>query len=261
MKRLFLLAGLAFLLGACSTTPNPITGRNQLLLMSPEEGAALGLEAMNEVKKTAKVVTAGPQARRVAALGAKLAAVSHKPELDWEFIVIDEDVLNAWALPGGKIAVYTKMLEAFPSDNELSAIMGHEIAHAVLRHSAENASRQQVQQITVAGVAVAAGAATGDDEIANTALIAGSALASTFVQLPHSRFMELEADDIGAVYMARAGYDPRGAVRVWQEMKRLSQGGSTPTFLSTHPNDDQRIKRLESKMPEYVEIYEQSRKR
>lgn len=250
------LFGLAALtLAACMTT-NEVTGRSQFIIIPPSQDAALGLEAMNEVKKTAPVQTTGAQAERVQRIGARIAAISDNPGLDWEFVVIDEPVLNAWALPGGKVAIYRKMVDSFPSDEELAAVIGHEIAHAVLRHGAEQMSRAQMQNLLIIGAGVAVGAATEDDETTQMAVGLASLATAGFVQLPHSRKMELEADHVGTIYMAKAGYDPRASVRLWQRMKTLKEGGGQPpTFLSTHPSDDKRISRLEERMAEYLSYY------
>ncbi|WP_417460250.1 M48 family metallopeptidase [Kordiimonas sp.] len=249
---LALSAGL--FLAACVTT-NTVTGRSQFITIPPSQDAALGLEAMKEVKKTADVKTSGPAAQRVQRIGARIAAISDKPDMPWEFVVIDEDVLNAWALPGGKIAMYQKMVDSFPDDDELAAVMGHEIAHAILRHGAEQMSRAQAQNLAIVGVGAAVGATTQDGEMAQMAVTLGALAAQGFVQLPHSRAMELEADDIGTLYMARAGYDPRAAVRLWQKMKSMKDGASQPAFLSTHPSDDKRIARINAKMSTYMAEY------
>ncbi|NVJ69131.1 MAG: M48 family metallopeptidase [Alphaproteobacteria bacterium] len=250
-----LFAVVALALTACMTT-NEVTGRSQFIIIPPSQDAALGLEAMQEVKKTSPVVTTGPLAERVQRIGKRIAAISDKPDLAWEFVVIDEPVLNAWALPGGKVAVYRKMVDAFPNDDDLAAVMGHEISHAVLRHGAEQMSRAQMQSLILVGAGVAVGAATEDEKTTQLAVGLAGLAAAGFVQLPHSRKMELEADHIGTVYMAKAGYDPRAAVRLWQKMKTMKDGNQPPTFLSTHPSDDNRIARLEGRMSEYLSYYQ-----
>jgi predicted Zn-dependent protease len=254
MKKILSVLLVGASVAACTT--NEITGRSQLITIPASQDAALGLEAMNEVKKTAPVRTTGPMAERIQRIGKRIAAISHRPDMDWEFVVIEEDVMNAWALPGGKIAVYSKMANTFTDDEEIAAVMGHEIAHAILRHGAEQVSRGQIQQAAVLGVGVAAGVATEDAQMAQLAIQLGSLAAAGFVQLPHSRNMELEADDIGTLYMARAGYDPRASVRLWQKMKQLKDGQGAPSpFFSTHPSDDKRIERLQNKMDTYLAEY------
>lgn len=244
----------AFLLMTACLAENTVTGRSQFIIIPPSQDAALGLEALNEVKKSAPVVTSGTMAERVQRIGARIAVISDKPDLEWEFIVIDEPVLNAWALPGGKVAVYRKMLDNL-NDEQLAAVLGHEVAHAVLRHGAEQMSRAQAQNMAIVGLGVLVSSQTEDQQTAQMAVGLGALAAQGFVALPHSRKMELEADHIGTIYMAKAGYDPRNAVTLWQKMAQLKDGGGPPTFLSTHPSDDNRIARLNARMDEYLSYY------
>lgn len=244
----------AFLLMTACLAENTVTGRSQFIIIPPSQDAALGLEALNEVKKSAPVVTSGVMAERVQRIGARIATISDKPDLEWEFIVIDEPVLNAWALPGGKVAVYRKMLDNL-NDEQLAAVLGHEVAHAVLRHGAEQMSRAQAQNMAIVGLGVLVNSQTEDQQTAQMAVGLGALAAQGFVALPHSRKMELEADHIGTIYMAKAGYDPRNAVTLWQKMAQLKDGGGPPTFLSTHPSDDNRIARLNARMEEYLSYY------
>lgn len=250
-RQIFVAASF-LLLTACVTT-NSVTGRSQFITIPASQDEALGMQALTEVKKTNKKVrTSGADVERVRRIGRKIVAVSDKPDMNWEFIVIDEPVLNAWALPGGKVAVYQKMIDNL-TDEELAAVLGHEAAHAILRHGAEQVSRAQAQQIAIAGLGVLVASQTEDQQTAQLAVGLGSLAAQGFVALPHSRSMELEADHIGAIYMARAGYDPRAAARLWRKMAKLKEGGQQqPTFLSTHPSDGKRIERLESRMEEYL---------
>lgn len=243
-----------FLLMTACLAENTVTGRSQFIIIPPSQDAALGLEALNEVKKSAPVVTSGTMAERVQRIGARIATISDKPDLEWEFIVIDEPVLNAWALPGGKVAVYRKMLDNL-NDEQLAAVLGHEVAHAVLRHGAEQMSRAQAQNMAIVGLGVLVSSQTEDQQTAQMAVGLGALAAQGFVALPHSRKMELEADHIGTIYMAKAGYDPRNAVTLWQKMAQLKDGGGPPTFLSTHPSDDNRIARLNARMEEYLSYY------
>lgn len=254
MKKIFAILTV-LTLTACGT-PNEITGRSQFIIIPASQDASLGLEAMNEVKKTAPVVTTGALANRVQRIGMRIAPYSDAPNLDWEFVVIDEPVLNAWALPGGKVAVYRKMMDNL-DDNQLAAVLGHEIAHAVLRHGAEKVSRAQAQQLAILGLGVLVSTQTEDQQMAQLAIGLGALAANGFVAMPHSRKMELEADHIGTIYMAKAGYDPRQAVSLWQKMASLKEGsGSQPTFFSTHPSDDKRIARLSQNMDEYLSYYQ-----
>jgi predicted Zn-dependent protease len=254
MKKYILAFGLLLTLSAC-LAENSVTGRSQFIIIPPSQDAALGLEAMQEVKKTEPVIQTGPLAERVQNIGARIARISDKADLQWEFVVIDEPVLNAWALPGGKVAVYRKMLDNL-NDQQLAAVLGHEIAHAVLRHGAEQMSRAQAQNIAILGVGILVSTQVDDQETAQLAVGLGQLAAQGFVALPHSREMELEADHVGTIYMAKAGYDPRNAVTLWEKMASLKEGGGgQPVFLSTHPSDDKRISRLNARMDEYMGYY------
>ena len=240
-------------LAACVTT-NEVTGRSQFITIPASQDQALGLEAFNQVKETAPVLETGPLANRVRRIGNRITPYSDNPDMDWQFVVIDEPVLNAWALPGGKVAIYRKMVDNL-NDAELAAVLGHEIAHAILRHGAEQVSRAQAQNLAIVGLGVVLSTQTENQEMAQMAVTLGALAAQGFVALPHSRKMELEADHVGTVYMAKAGYDPRAAVRLWNKMASMKEGGGQPTFLSTHPSDDQRIARLNSRMDEYMGYY------
>jgi len=258
--RTYVLALAVFCLSACVTT-NTVTGRSQFITIPASQDASLGLEAMKQVKETAPVLTSGFLVNRIRGIGQRIAPHSDKPGMDWEFVVIDEPVLNAWALPGGKVAVYRKMLDNL-NDEELAAVIGHEIAHAVLRHGAEQVSRAQAQQLLIVSLGAIVASQSEDEKTTQLAVGLGALAAKGFVALPHSRKMELEADHIGTIYMARGGYDPRSAIRLWQKMARMKEGGSgTPTFLSTHPSDGKRIARLEARMGEYLAVYNQQRQR
>lgn len=254
LKRFTAVLFVTFTLTACVTT-NQVTGRSQFITIPASQDEALGLQALNEVKKSNQNVrTSGASVDRVKRIGKRVVAESDNPNMNWEFIVIDEPVLNAWALPGGKVAVYSKMIDNL-TDAELAAVLGHEAAHAILRHGAEQVSRAQAQQLAIAGLGVVAGAASESEETAALAVTLGSLAANGLVALPHSRSMELEADHIGTTYMAKAGYDPRNAPTLWRKMASMKDGGGQPAFLSTHPSDEKRITRLEARMDEYLKFY------
>lgn len=170
----------------------------------------------------------------------------------WEVHVIDSEQINAWAMPGGRMAVYSGIIERLDlTDAELAAILGHEIAHALREHSRERASRMTTQQIALGVI----GAATGVSE--DVAKLANMTLDLTF-NLPNSRTQETEADRIGIELAARAGYDPRAAVDLWQKMRAASEGGSPPEFLSTHPPHDERINDLRQYAEQVLPLYRQS---
>lgn len=236
-----MVAGLA----ACETAP--ITGRSQLILVNDAEVQALGLQAYQEMKKKQPLSSNRSLNARVQRVGRDIARISPKPDWDWEFSLFDNDSPNAFALPGGKVGVNTGLFKAAKNDDQLAAVMGHEVAHAIARHGAERMSQGQLAQ--AGGVAV--GVATGSQAYVG----AYSALAQFGFALPNSRTQESEADHIGLLYMAEAGYDPRGAVELWRNMQEI--GGNGPTeWMSTHPSPGNRIKRLEELMPEALAVYQ-----
>jgi predicted Zn-dependent protease len=165
----------------------------------------------------------------------------------------DTNTINAWCLPGGKVGVYTGLLPYARTDGELATVMAHEIAHAVARHGAERMSQQMVVET---GSAIVAGTVSEQNvEVAKVAYGVGSQL---FVMLPYSRKHEFEADRIGLIYMARAGYDPREALTFWQRFAELSKG-APPEWLSTHPADTKRVEQIKQLLPEAEAEYQKTR--
>ncbi len=240
-----MLAGLA----ACQTAP--ITGRSQLILVDDAQVQALGLQAYQEMKKKQPLSRDRSLNSRVQRVGRDIARISPKPDWNWEFNLFEDDSPNAFALPGGKVGVNTGLFKAAKNDDQLAAVIGHEVAHAIARHGAERMSQGQLAQ--VGGAAV--GLATGSQAYAGTY----AALAQVGFMLPNSRTQESEADHIGLLYMAEAGYDPRAAVALWQNMQQL--GGNGPLeWMSTHPSPGNRIARLKELMPEALAIYQKKRR-
>jgi predicted Zn-dependent protease len=183
-------------------------------------------------------------------VGQRIAEAAQRPDYQWEFRVIEKDVANAFALPGGKVAVYTGILKYTQTDAGLAVVMGHEVAHALARHGGERMSQSMLEQAGLAAVQI--GLQTSDPVI-----MQGVALAYGLgVQLPFSRGQESEADHIGLVLMAKAGYDPREAVPFWERMSGGEQGQEPPQFLSTHPSGTTRIKQLQEWMPEALQYYQ-----
>src|SRR5690625_2883365 len=253
----FLFLPFAVLLSGCYTVPE--TGRQTLILTSLSEEKQLGSEAFNEIKGQEKVSTDTEATARVERVGRRIAAQAEKdlPNLDWEFVLFDDDSINAFALPGGKVGVYTGLLNLTDSDDELAAVIGHEIAHVTARHGGERMSRS----LAIAAVGLGTGFATRDSQYREAIMIAyglGSMLA---VELPYSRKAETEADRVGLLYAARAGYDPRESVTFWQKMQRESESRSSPPgWLSTHPTDTKRIRDLQSMMPQAMKEYEKTQR-
>jgi predicted Zn-dependent protease len=211
--------------------------------MSVEDDKAIGEQGYREVLATAKLKDSGPEFEMVKRVVTNLVRVSDDPGFDWEVHVIDDPkTVNAWCMPGGKIAVYTGILPLTKDETGLAVVLGHEMGHAIARHGTERLSMEM-------GPSIAIEAFGGQNkELYATAM--GLALT-----LPWGRKQELEADHIGVIYMARAGYDPHKALDFWQRMAAQS-GGAPPEFLSTHPSDAHRIKEIEKLMPEAVKVWE-----
>lgn len=199
----------------------------------------MGAQAYREILTTQGVVNDPEMTAAVRRVGERLAEVSGQPDQDWQFNVIDDDTPNAFALPGGYVGVHKGLFDVVRTDDELAAVMAHEIGHVVARHPAERMSREALVQT---GLAALGGAS------ASTAQIAAAA-ATLGLVLPFSREQESEADAIGLQYMAEAGYDPRAAVDVWRRFEQLESTQGAPQFLPTHPAAGNRIQNLQALMP------------
>jgi predicted Zn-dependent protease len=262
------LTGAALLsLSGCQTVQTTQPGavgvdRKQRMLVSEEQIEQGAAEAYNQEKQKAQ---SEGKLNSNSALTSRVRNVSQRlipytatfrpdaPNWKWEVNTLTTKELNAYCMPGGKIMVYTGIIEQLDlTDAELSAVIGHEMAHALREHSRERISRAYAQQLALAGVAVVTGATEGTMNLANM-------VASVTFQLPHSREQEAEADTIGLELMARAGYDPNAAVSVWKKMMSADQGGS-PEFLSTHPSPQSRISDLQALVPKVTPLYQQAKK-
>ena len=260
--RSLLLATSCMLLLGCQS--NPYTERSQLLLVPQSYENQMGTQAYQQVlndpeiqisQDSDTVALVKQVAHRVVEAAKQSKYSKRAASYDWDVTVIQDDkTMNAWALPGGKIAVYTGIFPAAKNTAGLAAIMGHEVVHALARHGAERMSHGLVTQAGLTAAAIALqtqglGGAGGQSIM--SALGLG---AKVGVVLPFSREHESEADYIGLLLAAEAGYDPREAVRVWQRMKQASEG-QPPEFLSTHPGHDTRIRQLQDWMPEALTRY------
>ncbi len=265
--RQWLIVGLACGLTACQTvqTTNPGAvgvDRKQRMLVSEkevEQGAQVAYDQeLDKARKQGALNTNQQTYKRVQAISQRLIPFTNtfRPDAtqwDWEVNVQDSNDVNAYCMPGGKIMVYTGLVDQLQAtDAELAAVIGHEIAHALREHSRERLSRAYAEQLVLAGIGVATGA--GDATMA----LASQISAVTF-QLPHSREQEAEADRIGLELMARAGYDPNAAVTLWEKMGKVG-GGGPPEFLSTHPSGESRIRDLQASIPRVQPLYEAARK-
>jgi metalloendopeptidase OMA1, mitochondrial len=265
--RLGVCGGLACAaLGSLSTLIScykaPGTARDQLIFISEEKEMTMGVKAYREVLRQARLNENPETNEMVNRVGQRIAAAAHKPEYHWEFAVIQDDrMVNAFALPGGKVAVFTGLLKYTQSEAGLATVMGHEVAHALQRHGAERVSRGILEQI--AQVGALAGAAVGgiDPSVAMGAMSAYG----VGVSLPFNRRQESEADFIGLRLMAAAGYDPREAVPFWERMSGCPRNmigklcfrsaAAIPEFLSTHPSDVTRINQIEAWVPDALRFY------
>lgn len=247
----FFAFSMAFL-AACTTVPE--TGRRALTLMPESQLKSMSASAFAEVKRTSPLITSGERYEMIQRVGHRLASVVGEdlPNADWEFIYIDEEQVNAWAMPGGKIAVYDGLFKVTETEDELAFILGHEIAHVTARHTNQRVS----QALLIAAGGITLDVAMRDRSSSQrTTILALYGVGTTVgVMLPFSRSHESEADYIGMIYMARAGYDPRVAPGVWSKMARESRGGP-PEWLSTHPSHQRRERDLREAMPVAMEEY------
>ncbi len=243
IRRLAAAGAFGFLAAASACTTVTETGRQQLILVPAEQLTLAADQTFAELQRTVPALTIGPEAEMVARVGERLKAVVPPPPggRAYRFVLFDKDEANAFALPNGDVGVFKGLFRMVKTDDELAAVLGHEIAHVTARHGAERVSQQLVAELGL----VAVGAATGDEDV--TRLVAG--LAGIGVLLPFSRAQESEADRIGQLYMARACFDPAAAITVW---KRFAAEGEAraPAFLSTHPDPERRAERLAEWLPE-----------
>ena len=231
---------LAFVLTACSHSP--YTNRKQLILVSPAQEMQMGLQAEQQIL-TKSSINRNPRANAIVRrVGQRIANVAQRPDYQWTFHVINGKEINAFCLPGGKIFVYTGLLNIVENEDQLATVIGHEVAHALARHGAERMSMMQLGDI---GRKLAIQASGGKYQNAINQVYGISANYGVF--LPYSRSFEYEADEIGLILMAKAGYNPHEAIRFWQRMIQATRGmRKPPEFASTHPSDENRIRRLQA---------------
>lgn len=247
-----LLATVATLLvsavGLSSCTTNEVTGRSQLLLVGDSQMNTMGADAFSQIKKQKKTTNDPKYVKPVQEVASRIVQVSHSRGQSYEVVVFVDDTPNAFALPGNKIGVHTGLFKVAKNNAQLATVIGHEFAHVAAKHSAERMSQSMVAQlgVSVAGAAYGSGAAN---------LLAQAATLG--VILPFSRSQETEADEIGLIYMAKAGYDPRQSIPLWQNFAKEG-GNRPPEFLSTHPSPGNRIENLQAMMPQAMAEYNKS---
>ena len=236
----------------------PVTGRSQLILISTSQENEMGVTAFRQVLKDSKISKNASYNESVTRVGNRIARIADTPAYEWDFKVIeDDDQINAFALPGGKVGVYTGILPVAETEAGLATVMAHEVAHVAARHGGERVSSGMLAQLGAVGLSAALGG--GDPYVRDAIMQAYGLGANVGVLLPFSRGQESEADRIGLIYMAQAGYDPREAIAFWQRMDEAVKGQSQPPeFLSTHPGYGTRIRNLQLWLPEAMPYYEKS---
>ena len=263
MKRIIFFLFTALLLTGCAL--NLLTGRKQLNLVSESEMQLMAKDQYNAFLSENKVLNSASsrEAASVDRVGARISKAITKyfetqgessllEGYKWEFNTIDSKEINAWCMPGGKVMVYTGLLPVTQNEAALAIVLGHEIAHSVARHGNERMSQAMVQQL--GGMALEVALAQKPQETQNLFMTAYGIGSTVGAVLPWSRQQETEADQYGLIFSAIAGYDPREAIPFWQRMAAAG-GGAPPEFLSTHPSDATRLRKLEQFMPEAMKYY------
>jgi predicted Zn-dependent protease len=261
-RQLAFLLILSFFLFSCASVP--VTERRGLHLVPDSELTTMSYQEYNNVLKKSKLSTDMAKVSMVRRVGQRIATASEQLLVEkghgddirnykWEFNLIEDDkTVNAWCMPGGKVAVYTGLLFISQDENGLAVVMGHEVAHAIAKHGNERMSQGLLAQFGAIGLSMALAGNPGvTSDIFMQAYGVG---AQVGFLLPYSRIQESEADHIGLILMAKAGYDPRGAVVLWQSMNAKG-GARPPEFLSTHPAPESRIRNIESLIPEAMQVY------
>jgi len=257
----FLLGG-GILFQECSTVE--ITGRKQLNLIPESEMVSMSLTQYDDFLKTHKLSTDKEATAMVKRVGGRIAAaveeyfrekgMAHKLKgYQWEFNLVESPEVNAWCMPGGKVVVYTGLLPVARNETGLAVVMGHEIAHAIARHGNERMSQQLMAQL--GGMALSEALKTKPQETQQLWMTAYGVGAQYGVLLPYSRMQESEADHLGLIFMAMAGYDPHEALSFWERMAKASGGEKPPELMSTHPSDQTRIENIKKLLPEIMEKY------
>lgn len=251
----------------CATVP--LTGRKQFSIIPADQILALGMDSYNQILKENKLSSNAQYVNSVKTVGRKISgaveryfASKNQSEIlkgyAWEYNVLQSKEINAFCLPGGKIAFYDGIMPVCIDDNGVAVVMSHEVSHAIANHGSERMSEQMAVQL--GGIALDAALQQKPDATRQIAMAAFGAGTTVGVLLPFSRTQESEADELGLYFMAMAGYDPSKSIEFWQRMMDLSKG-APPEFLSTHPSDQTRINDLKRHMGKAMQYYEKSRKK
>lgn len=236
---------------------NPETGRSERVALSSRQEEALGFQAYQEVLSASQLIETGRDADTVRRVAQRIAGAtgSVARDFNWQVSLVNSPQINAFCLPGGKMVVYTGILPVAQSDAGLATVIGHEVAHAVARHGAQRVFQNSIMQTALAGAAYS----LSDMDYQRRQMVMGllGAGAQYGAILPFSRSHESEADEMGLLYMARAGYDPRESIAFWERMGRAG-GSQPPEFLSTHPSQGRRIEDLKALLPRAMEEYQKN---
>jgi predicted Zn-dependent protease len=260
MKKIILVFAAGLLAYSCSTVP--LTGRRSLSMVSNDEIQPLVNDEYKRAVSEEKNVTGTANGQTVVRVGQRMAKAVEAylvqegyqdlvNDFAWEFNLLESDQINAWCMPGGKVAFYTGILPITKDEEGIAVVMGHEIAHAVASHARERMSNGMLLNGLLGGASAAMGQ---NPTMMQQILLQGVGAGSQLGMLSFSRKHELEADEMGLIFMAMAGYDPRTAPAFWERMAAAG-GGAPPEFLSTHPGPDRRIERLNSNMPKALQYY------
>ncbi|MDR2790435.1 MAG: M48 family metallopeptidase [Campylobacteraceae bacterium] len=239
MKKIVLISLIGLFMTGCVISNAPVTGRTQLILVDEKQENALGLNEADSILKNATLSSDKTLTNKIVKIGKNIVAVSDDAQkYEWNFYLLEDESVNAFALPGGKVFFYTGILKFMDNDDQIAAVMGHEIAHVLAHHGAERMSQQMLSNVGAQALSSALEIPAEYESLYNTAYGLASNLG---VILPFSRKHESEADTIGVYLMYKAGYNPNEAIKFWQKMAAASKG-ATLEFLSTHPSDERRIK-------------------
>lgn len=259
---------LAFIGVQCSSVP--VSGRSQLSLIGNDKIFPMSFEQYDKVKAEGKLVTGTDEARMVKRVGTRIqrAVEQYFVELGqpnylnsykWEFNLIDDEVVNAWCMPGGKVAFYTGIMPICKTEEGVAVVMGHEVAHAIANHGRERISQQYAAQAGLTAVSLILTGGGGASTIPPEVIMQGAGAATSLGILAFSRKHESEADKLGLYFMAMAGYDPQEAPTFWERMSSNSGGEAPPEFMSTHPSHETRISDLKANMPKALEYYRKAK--
>lgn len=255
LKSALLAFSIVVTLTACSTSP---TGRKQILLFSNTQLAQMSSQAFSSMKADIKISNKATDNQYVKCIAERITSLVSKDVFsgEWEVVVFDDPQSNAFAMPGGKIGVYTGLLDVAQTQDQLAAVIGHEVGHVIAQHGNERMSRTAM----ISAGAQVTNAALENYQVENRGLIMQAfGVGAQFLGiLPFSREHESESDLIGLLLMSQAGFDPKASVELWQNMAKVNQGKAPPEWASTHPSSQTRIRQLEANMQEALAIYEES---